>query len=46
MSEAEYADMKTGADINVSSEKFIFPTTGTVLVLKKRPPIAKEVETN
>ncbi len=42
----EYIDMKSGAVVNVNSEKFAFPTTGARTLLKPRPPIAKEVSTD
>ncbi len=43
----EYKDMKTGAAVAVSGkEKFSFPTTGAKILLKGRPPVAKEVSTD
>lgn len=40
----DYVDFKTGIPISVdSSGKFNFPTTGANMLLKPRPPIAKEV---
>ena len=43
----EYKDLKTGAIISVADEKnFIFPATGAKMLLKSRPPIAKEVSTD
>ena len=44
---AEYKDQTTGEDVKVSTEKgFKFPSTGAKILLKKRPPIAKEVDTD
>jgi hypothetical protein len=43
---AEYTDIKTGTTVNVTGDKFVFPTTGAKILLKKRPPIAKEVKTD
>ena len=43
----EYKDMKTGAEVSVTGkDKFSFPTTGAKILLKGRPPIAKEVSTD
>jgi len=40
---AEYKDLKTGALVTVTGDKFTFPTTGAKILLKTRPPIAREV---
>lgn len=40
---AQYIDLKTGTVLTVEGEKFSFPTTGANILLKPRPPIAKEV---
>lgn len=43
----EYKDLKTGAIVSIADEKnFIFPATGAKMLLKSRPPIAKEVSTD
>lgn len=42
----EYKDIKTGTVVAVTGEKFTFPTTGAKVLLKTRPPIAKEVGTD
>lgn len=43
---AEYKDLKS-KNILVSDEKtFNFPATGAKMLLKSRPPIAKEVKTD
>ncbi|MFH1221518.1 MAG: hypothetical protein V1492_00355 [Candidatus Micrarchaeota archaeon] len=43
----EYKDQKTGEAVKVSTEKgFKFPSTGAKILLKTRPPIAKEVGTD
>ena len=43
----EYKDIKTGTVVSVVDEKnFQFPTTGAKILLKCRPPIAKEVKTD
>lgn len=41
----EYKDIKTGAVLNISGNKFTFPS-GSKIVLKARPPVAKEVGTD
>jgi len=44
---SEYKDLKTGTAVSVGGkEKFAFPTTGAKILLKGRPPIAKEVSTD
>ena len=44
---AEYKDLKTGTTVTVDdAKKFEFPSTGTKILLKTRPPIAKEVSTD
>ncbi len=43
----EYKDLKTNAVVSVPDDKpFAFPSTGAKLLLKSRPPIAKEVGTD
>lgn len=42
----EYKDMKTGAVVSVTGEKFAFPTTGAKILQKTRPAIAKETSTD
>ena len=42
----EYRDLKTGTIVSVTGEKFAFPTTGAKILLKTRPPIAKETKTD
>jgi hypothetical protein len=42
----EYKDLKTGAAVAVTKDKFSFPSTGAKILLKGRPPIAKEVSTD
>ncbi|MFH0884286.1 MAG: hypothetical protein V1861_01090 [Candidatus Micrarchaeota archaeon] len=42
----EYKDPKTGVSVAVTGEKFAFPTSGAKILLKSRPPIAKEVATD
>lgn len=44
---AEYKDFKTGeiAKINVD-KSFVFPSTGAKILLKTRPPVAKEINTD
>ncbi len=41
-----YKDQKTGAEVAFTGDKFAFPTTGAKILLKGRPPIAKEVKTD
>ena len=41
----EYKDIKTGAVVTISGNKFSFPS-GSKIVLKSRPPVAKEVGTD
>ena len=43
---AEYKDQKTGAGVELTGEKFAFPTSGAKILLKGRPPIAKEVSSD
>ena len=44
---AEYKDVKTGSIITVADEKnFVFPNTGAKMLLKVRPPISKECNTD
>ncbi|MEM5814796.1 MAG: hypothetical protein QXD77_03185 [Candidatus Aenigmatarchaeota archaeon] len=43
---ADYKDMKTGTAVNVSGDKFAFPSTGAKILLKSRPPVAKEVKSD
>ena len=42
----EYKDLKTGALVTVTGEKFTFPTTGAKILLKTRPSIAKETSSD
>ncbi|MEM3422390.1 MAG: hypothetical protein QXF35_03645 [Candidatus Bilamarchaeaceae archaeon] len=43
----EYKDQKTGEVVKISIEKgFKFPATGAKVLLKSRPPVAKEVSTD
>ncbi len=42
----EYKDLKTGMTVNVTGSKFTFPNSGAKILLKARPPIAKEVATD
>ncbi len=42
----DYKDPKTGALMAVTGEKFVFPTSGARLLLKTRPPVAKEIGTD
>jgi hypothetical protein len=42
----EYKDLKTGAAVTVTGEKFTFPTTGAKILQKTRPTIAKETSTD
>ncbi|MFH1393456.1 MAG: hypothetical protein ABII71_02460 [Candidatus Micrarchaeota archaeon] len=43
----EYKDFKTGAAVIASKDKaFAFPSSGAKILLKTRPPIAKEVRTD
>ena len=39
----EYKDLKTGASVTMTGDKFNFPTSGAKILLKARPPVAKEV---
>jgi len=41
----EYKDLKTGIEVSMG-EKFIFPATGAKILVKLRPPIAKELSTD
>ncbi len=44
---SEYKDFKTGALVSSSKEKgAFFPETGNKMLLKSRPPIAKDVSTD
>jgi hypothetical protein len=42
---SDYKDQKSGAAV-VTGDKFAFPTSGAKILLKTRPPIAKEVTTD
>ncbi len=43
----EYKDWKTKKEIQIADlKKFEFPSSGTKLLLKSRPPIAKECSTD
>ncbi len=43
---AVYRDYKTGKEVEIKEGKFVFPSSGTRILLKSRPPIAKEVSTD
>ncbi len=43
---AEYRDLETGKIIEIDEKKFDFPSSGAKILLKTRPPIAKEVSTD
>jgi len=43
---SEYVDLKTGAPVTVTGGKFNFPSTGAKVLLKSRPPVAKEVSSD
>ncbi len=44
---AEYKDWKSKKDVEIKDLKnFEFPTTGAKILLKSRPPIAKECNTD
>jgi len=43
---AEYKDLKTGATVTVTGDKFTFPSTGAKVLVLTRPPVAKEVKTD
>jgi hypothetical protein len=42
----EYKDMKTGAPVTLTGDKFNFPTSGAKILLKSRPPVATEVSSD
>jgi len=43
----EFKDLKTGAIVTISDESnFAFPSSGAKMLLKARPPIAKETNTD
>ncbi len=43
----EYKDHKTGEIAKVTVDKnFVFPSTGAKILLKIRPPVAKEIQTD
>ncbi|MFH0736980.1 MAG: hypothetical protein V1827_00290 [Candidatus Micrarchaeota archaeon] len=43
----DYKDQKTGTAVTMAGgEKFAFPTSGAKILLKSRPPIAKEVSSD
>jgi hypothetical protein len=43
----EYKDLKTGAPVSVGKDnKLPLPSTGAKMLLKSRPPVAKEVPTD
>ncbi len=37
-----YKELKTGTLVEISGDKFAFPTTGVNILTKPRPPIAHE----
>ena len=44
---AEYKEHGTGELVKINVDKsFVFPPTGAKILLKTRPPIAKEVSTD
>jgi len=43
---SEYKDLKTGAAVTITGNKFNFPSSGNKILLKARPPVAKEVKTD
>ncbi len=43
----EYKDQKTGEIAKATVDKsFVFPSTGAKILLKTRPPVAKELHTD
>ncbi len=42
----EYRDLETRKLVQTPEGKFDFPTSGAKMLLKTRPPIAKEVSTD
>ena len=42
----DYKDQKTGVNVTLTGEKFAFPTSGAKILLKQRPPIAKEISSD
>lgn len=43
----EYKDYKTGTPVSLKKDKnFAFPSSGAKILLKTRPPIAKETSTD
>lgn len=43
----DYKDAKTGTVVSIEGIKeFLFPASGAKLLLKCRPPIAKEIKTD
>lgn len=43
----EYKDIKSGTVITIANEKkFSFPASGVKMLVKARPPIAKDVSTD
>ena len=42
----EYKDLKTKGIIVSDEKAFNFPATGAKMLLKSRPPVAKEVKTD
>lgn len=43
----EYKDFKTGSSVSLKKDKnFAFPSSGAKILLKSRPPIAKETSTD
>jgi hypothetical protein len=43
---AEYKDLKTGTMVEVTGDKFIFPSSGAKILVKTRPSIAKDTTTD
>jgi hypothetical protein len=43
----QYKDLKTGTMVEILDEKnFVFPSTGAKMLLKSRPPISKDADTD
>ncbi len=43
----QYKDLKTGTMVEILDEKnFVFPSTGAKMLLKSRPPISKDANTD
>ena len=42
----DYKDFKTRVGVVLDDKSFAFPSTGAKVLLKPRPPLAKEVKTD